>query len=159
MKKNPTEKIGIKKSWKISFIVLLGILSGLGGFTFYYARGTSYFSDDPQSCKNCHVMREQFDSWNHSSHKNAATCNGCHTPKDLVGKYAIKGLNGWNHSLAFTTGDFPEPIQIRKLNAKIVQKNCIRCHETLTGPMNDLGAREKLDCISCHGNVGHRTRL
>lgn len=149
----------VKKSWQSSFFVLLGILAGLGSFTFFYAEGTSYFSDDVKSCKNCHIMREQFDSWNHSSHKNSATCNGCHTPKDLIGKYAIKGLNGWNHSLAFTTGNFPEPIRIRPLNEKIVQNNCIRCHETLTSPMNELGVSERLDCISCHGNVGHRTRM
>jgi hypothetical protein len=35
-----------------------GGVFGLGGYTFVYAEGGSYFSDDPRACVNCHVMRE-----------------------------------------------------------------------------------------------------
>jgi cytochrome c nitrite reductase small subunit len=151
-------KPAVRQSWKRIFFMMLGVLFGLGIFTFYYAKGGSYFFNDPESCMNCHIMREQFDSWNQSSHKKAANCNSCHTLKNVIGKYIIKGLNGWNHSLAFTTGNFPDPIQIRELNEKIVKKNCIRCHDIMTSQMNDAGSSEELDCSVCHGNVGHRNR-
>ena len=36
-----------------------------------------------------------------------------HTPHNsIVAKYAVKGLNGFRHSYAFTTGNFVEPILI-----------------------------------------------
>jgi nitrate/TMAO reductase-like tetraheme cytochrome c subunit len=43
--------------------VALGVAVGVGVYTFAYARGWSYLTDDPAACANCHVMREQFDGW------------------------------------------------------------------------------------------------
>ncbi|UCH63487.1 MAG: cytochrome c nitrite reductase small subunit [Fidelibacterota bacterium] len=138
--------------------ILLGIFAGLSAFTFFYAKGISYLSDDPQACQNCHIMREQFDAWNRSSHKAVATCNGCHTPKNAIGKYAVKGINGWNHSAAFTVGGFPEPIQIREFNRKIALSNCKRCHQEIISRMVENKNGETSDCFACHGNVGHQER-
>lgn len=143
----------------VSALGALGMLVGLGLFTFGYARGGSYLSDDPGACMNCHVMRDQFDAWNHSSHKNVATCNDCHTPHDnAINKWFIKGLNGFNHSVAFTTGDFHEPITIRELNATVVQNNCIECHATAVSQILGSHEGEALPCVTCHADVGHRTR-
>src|SRR5262245_5833894 len=75
--------------------VLIGIFAGAGGFTFYTAKGYSYLSNDPRSCVNCHIMREQYDSWQKSSHHAFATCNDCHVPHDLIGKYTTKMENGY----------------------------------------------------------------
>ncbi len=36
---------------------LVGTLLDTGGYTFYYAEGASYLSDDPRACVNCHIMR------------------------------------------------------------------------------------------------------
>ena len=138
--------------------VMLGIFAGLSLFTFFYARGHSYFSNDPEACKNCHIMRIQFDAWNRSSHKGVATCNGCHTPKHFIGKYAVKGLNGWNHSVAFTTGHFHEPISIRPFNRDIVLQNCQYCHKDIIGLMASNQKGETADCLTCHSQVGHRSR-
>ena len=60
--------------------VVIGVAVGIGAYTFVYARGWSYLTDDPAACANCHVMREQFDGWLKSSHRAVATCNDCHTP-------------------------------------------------------------------------------
>ena len=62
--------------------VAFGVLSGLGGYTFLYAEGLSYFSTDPLACANCHIMQHQYDSWTKSSHKSVARCVDCHLPKD-----------------------------------------------------------------------------
>lgn len=135
--------------------VLLGMVLGLGAYTFYYSEGAAYFSNDPKACLNCHVMREPFDGWSHSSHKAVATCNDCHTPHNFPNKWLAKGRNGWNHSVAFTTGNFPDPIRIRDFNARIVRQNCIQCHQTLVSAIHHPDTRQALSCISCHGNVGH----
>ena len=82
----------------LAFAVAIGLAAGIGGYTFVYAHGASYLTNDPAACINCHVMREQYDGWIKSSHRAVAVCNDCHTPHDLVGKYATKGQNGFWHS-------------------------------------------------------------
>ena len=50
----------------------IGIATAIGGYTFVYARGYSYFSNDPQACANCHVMDNHFRAWTRSSHRAVA---------------------------------------------------------------------------------------
>ena len=57
--------------------------SGSASYTFAYARGWAYMTDDPQACANCHVMNEQYDGWIKSSHRSVAVCNDCHVPHSL----------------------------------------------------------------------------
>lgn len=140
--------------------VSFGAAAGLGGYTFIYARGYSYLTDDPDACVNCHVMRTQYEGWLNSSHHAVATCNDCHTPDGLVPKYAVKALNGFNHSLAFTTGRFHEPIRPTELNQRVAQNACRKCHETLIDPLHWPGrsaddGHALPSCATCHGAVGH----
>jgi cytochrome c nitrite reductase small subunit len=82
----------------LALALAVGIAAGLGAYTFLYAKGYSYLTNDPQACVNCHVMRDQYDGWVKSSHRSVAACNDCHTPPGLVGKYATKARNGfWAH--------------------------------------------------------------
>ncbi len=142
------------------FIVagIVCIIVGLGLFTFVYARGDSYLSDDPNTCNNCHVMREQFQAWQHSSHARFATCNDCHTPHDSpISKWLVKGINGFNHSFAFTFTTYPEVIRINRMNRDVVQANCLSCHDVAVSeiaPIHDNAP----DCLTCHTGIGHRTR-
>ncbi len=55
------------RTWLVLAAVAGGVV-GLGLFTFTFAQGASYLSDDPASCINCHVMRDQYDGWGHGSH-------------------------------------------------------------------------------------------
>lgn len=141
-----------------ALMVVFGVLVGLGGFTFVYARGTSYLSNDPETCVNCHIMRDQYEAWQTSSHRTVAVCNDCHTPHDPLMKWITKGINGFNHSLAFTTGDYPEVIHIRDYNADIVQENCIGCHTTLVSNVYGMHDDQDRRCVDCHGNTGHQNR-
>ncbi len=135
----------------------VGVPLGLGIFTFNYGGGLSYFSNDPKSCANCHIMQSHFDSWQKSSHHSVATCNDCHLPHDsFLAKWLTKSDNGLFHSLAFTTGQFQEPIQIKPRNRRVTQQACLYCHQELVHSM--LPATEDqgmLDCIHCHYSVGH----
>jgi cytochrome c nitrite reductase small subunit len=132
-----------------------GGVFGLGGYTFVYAEGGSYFSDDPRACVNCHIMREVYDGWHHGSHTAVATCNDCHTPHRFPDKYIIKGINGWNHSVAFTLGNFPEPIRITPLNRQVTQDTCLYCHESLVVAISHDADLHPTDCLTCHAGVGH----
>jgi cytochrome c nitrite reductase small subunit len=138
-------------------LVLLGSALGLGAYTFAYAKGWSYLTDDAAACANCHVMREQHDGWTKSSHRSVAVCNDCHVPHDFVGKYYTKARNGFWHSYYFTTGTFPEPIRATARSRDIAEENCQRCHEPVVAAMGTpahAGARA-ISCVRCHGSVGH----
>lgn len=149
----PTKNL---RRWILAAVVMLGVLVGLGLFTFIYAQGGSYLVDDPAACANCHVMWEQYDAWNRGSHKAVATCNDCHVPhSNAVSKWFVKGLNGFNHSLAFTLGNFPNTIKIRPFNAQVAQENCVACHEIMVSQIHGaLPGQERL-CTDCHTNPGH----
>ncbi len=134
----------------------MGSAMGVGLFTFVYARGASYLNNDPATCANCHIMNEQFAGWSRGSHHQAAVCNDCHTPHDFIGKYMTKGINGYHHSLAFTTGNFHEPIQIKERNQNITEQACRSCHADIVQEIdtNHTG-KDELACIRCHRSVGH----
>lgn len=139
----------------LGLAALSGGIVGLGGFTFFYAEGTSYFQDDPQACVNCHIMNDVFDAWNKGSHKAVATCNDCHSPHAYPDKYIVKGINGWNHSVAFTLDNFPEPIRITDMNRAVALENCLYCHSNLVSQIAHPASNAPTDCLACHAGVGH----
>jgi len=140
---------------RVFLSVLIVFITALSAYTFFYARGTSYLSDDPRACANCHIMRSHFDDWNRSSHKAAASCNSCHVPDGFLAHWAIKAVDGLKHSFAFTTGFFEEPIRITAFDRRIAAANCLRCHETITSAIAVDAHGRKTDCLRCHRHVGH----
>jgi cytochrome c nitrite reductase small subunit len=157
----------------IGSLVLGALLGGLGGavgYTAHYAKATSYLSDDPQACVNCHIMNEQFASWSAGAHHARATCNDCHVPHDnILHKYLVKAEHGYRHSKGFTLNNFHEPIQITPASRAVVIDNCVRCHEALTHEARLATGRPRaadahlahsggVDCLRCHAGVAHGAR-
>lgn len=167
--------------WALAAAVAIGLAAGLGAFTFVYAKGASYLTTDAASCANCHIMEEHYAAWLKSSHRHVAKCADCHMPHNVVGKYAAKASNGFWHSLAFTTGNHPDPLQIKPGNRAITERTCRDCHETVVaaidaatfsdaeappsdadrpavhdGPVVEGGG--DFSCIRCHTYVGHMVR-
>ena len=138
--------------------LLAGLLAGLCCYTFIYAKGYSYLTNNPAACTNCHVMQAEYDAWVKSSHRAAATCNDCHTPHNLIGKYAVKANNGFWHSFYFTTGKYPDNIEITRFDHTVTENACRRCHENITAAIDGNvvhGNAEGLECTRCHSSVGH----
>lgn len=142
---------------EIFICIVIGVAVGLGFYTLDYAKGLSYLSNDPKACMNCHIMREQYDSWTKSSHHQVAKCNDCHIPHTFPRKYIEKALNGWNHSKAFTLQNYPDPIRITPRNLKNLQANCIHCHEDMVSELTEHHSVNVLNarCTECHRSVGH----
>jgi cytochrome c nitrite reductase small subunit len=161
--------------------IAIGLALGLGAFTFVYAKGYSYMTNDPAACANCHIMSEHFSAWQKGSHKTVATCNDCHTPHNLLGKYMVKAQNGFWHSFYFTTGKYPDPLRITPRNREVTEGACRYCHEQMVAAIDPLpsGARnaprdsagrpipvavssahadQEASCIRCHEYVGHMVR-
>ena len=129
----------------LTVAVVFGLLVGLGLYTFVYAQGASYLTNDPAACVNCHVMNEQYNGWLKSSHHTVAVCNDCHAPHDIF---------------AFTSGRFPDNIQITPRNHRITEAACRSCHSDMVHAIDVSGRadREAISCVRCHGTVGHGPR-
>lgn len=145
----------VKSALIIALGVLIGLAVGLGLYTFVYARGYAYLTNNPQACTNCHVMQEYYDAWLKSAHRSAAACNDCHTPHNFVGKYATKVENGFFHSLAFTSGRFPDNILIRPRDYRVTEGTCRSCHSAITQAIAGPHNQSSITCIRCHFDVGH----
>jgi cytochrome c nitrite reductase small subunit len=135
-------------------------------YTFVSAHGLSYMSDNPQVCINCHIMRNEFDGWQHASHHTHAACNDCHLPQENPAFMLwVKVSNGYHHSKGFTLQNFSEPIRIKPGNGRVLEANCIRCHNDITQEIRLHGAlgiptdpeqgADLYGCIRCHQEVGH----
>ena len=139
--------------------VIAGLAFGLGSFTFVYAKGYSYLTDNPAACANCHVMRDHFSAWTKASHHAVATCNDCHTPPGLIPKYVTKARNGFWHSFYFTVGGYPDPLRITPRNQDVTEQACRKCHGELTAALEPVRSSShpdrRLSCITCHRTVGH----
>lgn len=138
----------------IATSLAFGVALGIGVFTFGYARGASYLTNDPAACANCHIMTEHFAAWQRGSHR-SATCNDCHTPKNPVGKYVTKAQNGFWHSFYFTTGRYPDPLRITERNRRVTEETCRYCHQSM---VEAIDHNPGMSCIRCHAYVGHLVR-
>ena len=149
--------------WQIPVFILTGVLIGLGVLTLYVGNATSYLSDNPRACMNCHVMAPQYATWERSSHARVAVCNDCHVPQDNpFSKYLFKAMDGTRHSYMFTFRLEPQVIRIHAAGTAVVQQNCIRCHSHLNQNVQEklvtLDLRNhgggKL-CWECHRETPH----
>ncbi|MBK8805605.1 MAG: cytochrome c nitrite reductase small subunit [Bacteroidales bacterium] len=150
-------------SWLFPVILIISILTGLFIFLFYISKASSYLSDDPKTCVNCHIMAPQYATWQHSSHRERANCNDCHVPHDNVfNKYLFKAKDGMRHATLFTLKMERQVIHIENAGAEVVQQNCIRCHSHLITDykLNTINtethhARTDRKCWECHREVPH----
>ncbi|MCX7833735.1 MAG: cytochrome c nitrite reductase small subunit [Ignavibacteria bacterium] len=153
------------EKWRIPVIIALGVFTGLLIFVIYIGKGTSYLSDDPEACVNCHVMYDSYASWWHSSHPRIATCNDCHVPHDnIFRKFYFKASDGLRHSTIFTLRLEPQVIRIKEAGAEVVKENCERCHHNLLTLLDaKIGdydnekdeEEEEIACWNCHNGTPH----
>jgi cytochrome c nitrite reductase small subunit len=156
-------RIAPPPQWVVPVVLLLGVGLGLAGLVFHVSRASSYLSDNPATCVNCHVMAPQYATWFHSRHREVATCNDCHVPHDNpVRHYAFKASDGARHAFMFTFHLEPQVIRIHSAGQRVVQENCIRCHAAsvhvtaLTEVRgDDVHAEDGLRCWACHRETPH----
>jgi cytochrome c nitrite reductase small subunit len=148
--------------WKFIVIVFLGILVGLSAYIVKISKATSYLSDNPETCVNCHIMAPQYATWNHSSHRQWTNCNDCHVPhNNVLNKYYFKAKDGLRHATIFTMRNEPQVIFIHNEGQEVVQQNCIRCHSHMLNEeqklVNMQFSHNKTDrkCWECHREVPH----
>lgn len=151
--------------WKIPVIILLGIFTGLGLFSFKISNAPSYLLDNPETCVNCHIMAPQYATWSHSAHREVANCNDCHVPhNNFLNKYYFKAKDGMRHATIFTLGAEPQVIFIKDAGKEVVHLNCIRCHSNILSIPQMSAYNPEFDhlrterkCWECHRETPHGT--
>jgi cytochrome c nitrite reductase small subunit len=149
--------------WKLPVTIILAIFTGLFFYSFYLSNAASYLSDKPETCITCHIMVPQYATWNHSSHRENASCNDCHVPQDnIFSTYYFKGKDGLRHATIFTLRAEPQVIHIKEAGVNVVQQNCIRCHSDLIKTAQQMipdqsfhSERETRLCWECHRETPH----
>lgn len=149
--------------WLFYVNLLIAFFVGIFIYTLYVSNAVSYLSDDPKTCVNCHVMRSEFATWQHSSHREVAVCNDCHVPhNNVVNKYFFKAKDGLRHATMFTFRMEPQVIKMHEAGQAVVQKNCQGCHQNVNRDVGLLNVtlEDKLHgegklCWDCHREVPH----
>ena len=149
---------------------ILSVTAAVGMFAYvvYASNMVSYLSGDPKVCINCHTMNTEYATWQHSSHRERATCVDCHLPREsLIDKMVAKSRDGFNHSYAMTFRTYESRnIRISDDARNRIQANCISCHREI---VSQITANAKLyrsaaddgridrKCWSCHREIPHGT--
>lgn len=152
------------KQLVVPTIILLGATIGSLAYLIYISRMTSYLSDDPSACVNCHIMAPYFQSWQKSSHQPWTNCNECHVPhNNAANKYLFKAKDGLFHASVFTLRMEPQVLRPRDASYEVIMDNCIRCHTQLNTEFvktGMIGYAQTKDgggkaCWDCHREVPH----
>jgi len=108
-------------------------------------------ADSPGFCAGCHVMEREHTAFMHSGAHRRNRCVDCHLPNgNLALHYVWKSLDGMKDAVFFYSGHTPENIKLSGHGAKVLQANCIRCHEELVSVINC-----EQNCWSCHRSLTH----
>jgi cytochrome c nitrite reductase small subunit len=149
---------GLPRPLQIGIYSLVGIAVGMALLLTRIANGTSYLSDKPETCINCHVMTDAYASWQRGSHGRVAVCVDCHVPhSNIVAKYAFKSRDGMKHSYVFTMRTEPQVLELSPGAVPVVQVNCVRCHGEQLAMIRLAGATERR-CWDCHSNIHGEVR-
>jgi len=110
----------------------------------------------PAFCQSCHLMKNDYATWQISSHKDV-DCLACHKDPGFTGLVKVK-VNGLRQLYLTATGYEGTP------KAEVPNSRCLACHEK---KMNDSPltgitfshqthlSQGKLNCTSCHARVVH----
>lgn len=143
----------IRPGWRLLVFVAAGAALGVGLVAARVARVTSYLSEEPEVCINCHVMNNAYATWMHGSHGKVAVCTDCHLPHtNPVAKLAFKGRDGIRHSTIFALRLEPQVMRLSQGAVPVIQENCLRCHSDKF-QMIRLASVTERKCWDCHENM------
>lgn len=119
----------------------------------------AYAGTHSETCNNCHVMHPMYENYYHAAHRRAAECADCHLPHvNLFAYYFEKGRQGAHDVFVFSTGRTPDLIRANDRSQKIIQSNCIRCHEKTVESIVMGTQPFDRNCWDCHRDVAHGKR-
>ena len=151
----------------MKYVAICSVVTVLGLFAYVVneSKMLSYLSSDPKVSINCHTMNTHYATWQHSSHREKASCVDCHLPRDsFLNKMLAKSRDGYNHSVAMTLGSYGNNLKTSTNAAKRIQANCISCHKEIVSQMQENSELYEISdspvqmgrfCWDCHRSVPH----
>lgn len=148
-------------------VAIFSVVAVIAMFFYLVAESKvlSYMSSEPEVCINCHTMNTHYATWQHSSHREEATCVDCHLPRgSMTKKMLAKTRDGYNHSVAMAFESYDYNLRTSDHAAARIQDNCISCHEEIVSQMLENAAlyskadshvRMGRNCWDCHREVPH----
>ena len=141
----------MKKSTKIALFLVI-VAAAVVLFLFLGPQKLLAKSSSPDFCVGCHVMESNYEAWIHAGAHRRKKCVDCHLPNENAGiHYAWKSISGLKDALFFYSGRVPEQIRLTSHGEKVLQGNCIRCHETTVELIN-----HDRQCWGCHRRIAHK---
>ncbi len=138
----------------LKYVFFIGVTLIIIVFISLAAFGFLDKTSQPSFCGKCHVMQDQYTTWIKGGLHNNIKCIDCHIPNDTkVNFYIWKGIDGTKDLLIFHMGIVPEMIKISSHGKRVIQSNCIRCHEGMVSKMLNI---EDRNCWDCHKRVSHK---
>lgn len=96
-------------------------------------------------------MEAEYNAWAHAGAHRRKACVDCHLPNDNAAiHYVWKSFDGLKDMALFYSGMVPERISITEHGKKVLQANCIRCHQQTVANINHERA-----CWDCHRRIMH----
>jgi cytochrome c nitrite reductase small subunit len=139
----------MKKSSILSISIFSGIL--LIPLVLFGKQDSQGTSDASSYCIRCHVMQSEYEAWMHSGAHRRKECVDCHLPNEnQTVHYLWKAIDGMKDLIVFHSGKIPEQIKISSHGEKVLQSNCVRCHETTVMLMD-----QERKCWNCHRRISH----
>ena len=109
-------------------------------------------SNQPSFCVSCHVMEAEYEAWSHAGAHRRKACVDCHLPNEnMAVHYVWKGIDGMKDVILFYSGNVPERIKLTEHGKKVVQANCVRCHEATV-----MAIDTERQCWNCHRRISHK---
>ncbi len=132
--------------------ILLAVAAFVGLFVAFGPPKLLAKTSTPEFCASCHVMSSQYEAWFHTGAHRRAACVDCHLPNDTFARHLFwKTLDGVHDVVRFQTGQVSADLRLTARGGRVVQENCLRCHEETMARVN-----EDRQCWSCHRRLSHR---
>ncbi len=110
---------------------------------------------EAEFCGQCHAMDEQVDTYLHSSHLHVTNCGDCHSPHPIVTGSIFSAYTGARDLYRVVTNTTPPVITTMNLSKKVIQENCLRCHENFMVAVGDTSENGGNNCFQCHRDIAH----
>ena len=115
--------------------------------------GIVYQTSRPAFCDACHPMRGEYEVWFLTGVHRSITCVDCHLPNNNTASHLVwKGIDGTKDVVSFFSGIYPDHITATGHAKKVINANCVRCHNEMVSRINTEGR----DCWSCHRRMNHQ---
>ena len=133
----------------------LGLLAVAGFAMMLMTKIPALGLAEAEFCGVCHAMDEQVSTYLHSPHANYANCGDCHDPHGLVTGSVFAAYTGARDLYRVVTNTIPLEIRTTDLSKKVIQENCLRCHEDIMAAIGDTSHNSGSYCFHCHHEIVH----